>query len=50
MDGRVAAIRRLLDIRVGGELETGVILFSKVYGLLGKTPNADGLIEHIMEG
>ncbi len=43
-------IRRLLDIRVGGELETGVILFSKVYGLLGKTPNADGLIEHIMEG
>ena len=43
-------IRRLLDIRVGGALETGVILFSKVYGLLGKTPNADGLIEYIMEG
>ena len=43
-------ICRLLDIRVGGALETGVILFSKVYGLLGKTPNADGLIEYIMEG
>ena len=31
-------------------METGVILFSKVYGLLGKTENAEELITQIMEG
>ena len=49
MEHLTRRIRKLLEIRAGGEMETGVILFSKVYGLLGKTPNADGLIEHIME-
>lgn len=43
-------IHKLLDIRVGGELETGAVLFSKVYGLLGKTPNAEELISKIMGG
>ena len=43
-------VHKLLNIRAGGELETGVILFSKVYGLLGKTENAGDLITHIMEG
>lgn len=42
-------IHKLLDLRSAGELKTGVILFSKVYGRLGETPNARDLMKHIME-
>lgn len=42
-------VNKLLTIRVGGELETGAVLFSKVYGLLGKTENTEKLIKKIME-
>lgn len=42
-------VNKLLTIRVGGELETGAVLFSKVYGLLGKTDNTEELIKKIME-
>lgn len=33
----------------GDEMETGALLFSKEYGILGKTANADTLLEHITE-
>lgn len=50
-----AALARLTDRvalhlgRRGGELETGAVLFSKEYGVLGRTPNADILLKRIME-
>ena len=50
LQGLTERVQKLLDIRTGGELETGVILFSKVYGLLGKTENCGDLITKIMEG
>lgn len=42
-------VNKLLAIRAGNEMETGVVLFSKVYGLLGKTDNTEELIKKIME-
>ena len=42
-------IGQLLRIRAGEELETGAVTFSKAYGLLGRTENADKLIENITE-
>ena len=33
-----------------GEMEIGAILFSKEYGLLGQTPNAQSLLHKILEG
>ena len=48
LEGLTQRIHKLLEIRTG--METGVILFSKVYGLLGKTENAEELITQIMEG
>lgn len=48
LQGLTQRIHKLLEIRTG--METGVILFSKVYGLLGKTENAEELITQIMEG
>lgn len=36
-----------LQYRAGTNLETGCALFSKEYGLLGKSDNADALIGHI---
>lgn len=33
----------------GGELETGALLFSKEYGVLGRTDNADKLLQKITE-
>jgi cobalt-precorrin-5B (C1)-methyltransferase len=44
--GRIAYI---LNHRSAGELETGAILFSKVYGFLCETPNARLLLSHIKE-
>ena len=35
--------------RAQGSLETGVITFSKVYGVLGQTVHVDGLVEKIGE-
>ncbi len=39
-----------LSARAGEELETGAVLFSKVYGLLSRTENAPALIRKIVEG
>ena len=39
-----------LKHRAAGELETGAIMFSKEYGILGKTQNADDLLKKITEG
>ena len=41
-------VDQLLRLRAGETMETGAILFSKVYGLLGGTEHADGLLEKIM--
>lgn len=40
----------IMDHRVMGEMETGAILFSKEYGLLGETKNARTLLKRITEG
>ncbi len=52
-----ATLRRLVERMAfqlrhrGGEaLEIGVVTFSREYGLLGKTDNADDLIRKVMEG
>lgn len=42
-------VHRMLCIRTEGDMEVGAVLFSKVYGLLGKTENAEKLIQKIME-
>jgi cobalt-precorrin-5B (C1)-methyltransferase len=42
-------VQQLLNIRAGEDMEVGAVLFSKVYGLLGKTSNTEKLIEKIME-
>lgn len=39
----------ILDSKMGGELETGAILFSKEYGFLCETENARELLKHIRE-
>lgn len=39
----------IMDNRVAGEIETGAILFSKEYGFLCETKNAQGLLKHILE-
>ena len=39
-----------LGHRGGEALETGAILFSKEYGILGKSPNGDALLKRITEG
>ena len=44
--GRISFI---MDNRVAGETETGAILFSKEYGLLGETENARSLLKLIRE-
>ncbi|MGN1003987.1 MAG: cobalt-precorrin-5B (C(1))-methyltransferase CbiD [Oscillospiraceae bacterium] len=42
-------VHRLLTIRAGEDVEIGAVLFSKVYGLLDKTDNAEQLIRTITE-
>lgn len=37
-----------LQVKAGEELEIGAIAFSKVYGLLGQTAGADGLLRRII--
>lgn len=39
----------LLEQKVFGEMETGAILFSKEYGLLGETDRAQSLLKRITE-
>lgn len=36
-----------MNHRTGGSICTGAVMFSSVYGLLGKTSTADGLVERI---
>lgn len=49
-------LRRLMEgigshlTRRGGPMETGAIMFSREYGLLARTKNADTLLEKIAEG
>lgn len=38
-----------LQYRAGAELEMGCVLFSREYGLLGKSHNSDALIQQILE-
>lgn len=42
-------VHRQLTIRAGEDMEIGAVLFSKVYGLLGKTDNTEQLIRKITE-
>ncbi len=49
LDRLTKQVNKLMNIRVGGELETGAVLFSKVYGLLGQTENTQELIKRILE-
>ena len=42
-------VQKLLEIRAGPDMEVGAALFSKVYGLLGKTGNTEALIQRITE-
>ncbi len=43
-------VGRHLQHRGGDQLQTGAILFSKEYGIVGKTPDADELLNNILEG
>lgn len=49
LQGLLERIHKQLDLRLGGEPEAGVCLFSKVYGLLGQTPNTNQFMKEIME-
>ena len=40
----------ILDHRASGGMETGAIVFSKEYGVLGETGNARDLLKKIGEG
>ena len=42
-------IQTMLAKRAGEELEAGFIMFSKVYGFLGESPNARKLLEQLSE-
>ena len=45
-----ARIGQMLAIRAQGELDTGAVLFSREYGFLSETENAQTLLHHITEG
>lgn len=45
----VNKIEAHLNHRTGGELETGVILFSNKFGLLGQSQNADRMLEQFRD-
>lgn len=49
MDSLTRRVHRLLQIRCCGEMEVEAVLFSKVYGLLGKTDRTEELIKLITE-
>ena len=34
---------------IAGDMEMGVIIFSKEYGILGESPNARALLKKILE-
>lgn len=42
-------VHSMLSLRAGENMETGAVLFSKVYGVLGKTENVEHLIQTITE-
>lgn len=48
--GMTSRVEFHLEHRAGGELETGAVLFSKEYGILGRTSHGEILLKHIMEG
>lgn len=50
MDRLTNRVHFHLQYRAGEEMEVGAVLFSKEYGLLGQTNNAQYLIEKILEG
>lgn len=50
MESVTGRVQFHLKHRAGEEMETGTVLFSKEYGLLGQTPNAQNLIQRILEG
>ena len=44
MEQVMGQIQRYLEYRAGEEMETGAVIFSNVYGILGKTDLADDLL------
>ena len=44
MEQVMGQIQRYLEYRAGEEMETGAVVFSHVYGILGKTDLADDLL------
>ena len=44
MEQVMGQIQRYLEYRAGEEMETGAVVFSNVYGILGKTDLADDLL------
>ena len=44
MESIMSAIQRHLERRAEGAYEIGAVMFSNVYGLLGKTKTADNLL------
>lgn len=49
MDSLISAILTHLQHRAGEKMEIGTVLFSKEYGLLGRSTNAKALIQKILE-
>lgn len=45
MEQVMGKIQRYLQYRAGGEMETGAVVYSNVYGILGKTNLADVLLK-----
>lgn len=50
MERLTGRVGHCLALRAGDGMETGAVLFSKAYGLLGRTENTDALLDKIMEG
>lgn len=50
LDRLIPAVVTHMKHRAGESMEVGTVLFSREYGLLGKSPNADALIQKIVEG
>lgn len=50
MERLTQRIHQMLSIRAGERMEIGAVMFSKVYGLLGKTENTEDLLKRIREG
>lgn len=50
MERLAGRVGHYLALRAGNGMETGAVLFSRVYGALGRTENAERLLKRIAEG